>query len=924
MSSTSEPPAPPEPLALLAHYWAKRDFSVTTEPRGETGPAREALVFVVQKHHATRLHYDFRLELGGVLVSWAVPKGPSLDPTVKRMGIHVEDHPLSYAGFEGTIPPKHYGAGTVIVWDTGTWTPTGDPAEGLANGKLVFSLQGHKLGGTWELVKIAKPGERQEPWLLFKKRDAFARPSAEFDVTCALPDSVIGMASASATDGRTGRVNAKPADAKPADAGRAEAQPGGARRAKLPATLAPQLATLANNVPAEGDWSCELKFDGYRIMARIDDGRVALVTRGGHDWAARLPELVDELPRLGLRSGWLDGEIVVLGDNGAPDFNALQKSFDGVPRGVSSGASSSASRSASEPASGSASRSASGGAPRSTSKKSASRSAARSAPNAASGSAAIVYYVFDLPFIDGLDLRALPLTDRRARLQRLLADASGERVRFSAEFDADVGSVLASACRLHMEGVIVKRRDAPYVSRRSESWLKLKCRQRQEFVVCGYTDRSDGAAQIGSLVLGVHEAGGRLVAVGSVGTGWTADDAAAMKRALADIETTTSPFAAGPAARGRWSKRAPGAERWVRPEQVVEVEFAGWTPDHQLRHASWLALRDDKPANTVVREVPIDAAAVTGGRSASAARPDNVTVGGVTVSHAGRVIDAASGLTKLDLVRYYEAVASWILPQLIGRPCSLVRAPNGVAGTQFFQKHTEGAGIEGILELDRNLWPAHAPLLEVPTAKALIHAAQMNVVEFHTWNARARQIDRPDRMIFDLDPGEHTPWPQVQESALLVREMLTQLGLRCWLKTSGGKGLHVVVPLNARFGFDTVKAFSRAIVQHLASVIPSHFVAVSGPSNRVGRLFVDYLRNGHNATTAAAYSARARPGLGVSMPVSWDDLPVLTGGNHWTIATAVSHLAARTEDPWADVQTTRQGLTAAMKVLGFVRPASVR
>jgi len=862
-------------LDPLARYWAKRDFGVTAEPRGEHVKDRAgALSFVVQKHAASRLHYDFRLELDGVLVSWAVPKGPSFDPSDKRMAIHVEDHPISYGSFEGTIPAKQYGAGEVIVWDRGTWEPVGDPRQGMAVGKVLFKLHGEKLQGLWELVKIAKGGEKQEPWILFKKRDTYARPKADYDVVSALPDSVIGKPLASRGAARTRAVNSPEAKKisrrkTTANAGQdttgqgASARAAGAVKATLPEELSPQLATLATGVPHSGDWIYEIKFDGYRLMTRIDQGRARLITRGGHDWSSKMPGLVRELEQLGLTSAFLDGEIVVLGPNGAPDFNALQNAFD---RGR--------------------------------------------------GAEEIVYFLFDVPFFEGHDLRAVTQRDRRALLNGLLDEKATEHVRFSADFEGDPASILASACRMNLEGLIAKRADASYVSRRSDAWLKLKCKLRQEFVVCGYTERSDNAAQVGSLLLGVHASDGTLISAGSVGTGWSADAARDLQQKLEPLRIPQPPFAAGAAKPGRWSKRAAGAERWVEPRLVAEVTFAEWTPDGQVRHASFLSLRSDKPARRIVRETAkvLDSASAVKTPNANAkGRPS----AGIRVSHGERVIDAGSGLTKLDLVRYYESVADFILPHLKGRPVSLVRGPQGVAGQLFFQKHGEKIGIPGITELDPGLWPGHASLLEVANARALAGAAQLNVIEFHTWNSTRKAIDFPDRMIFDLDPGEGTTWAHIQEAAVLTHALLDQLGLQSWLKTSGGKGLHVVVPLAPRLDYDTVNAFSKAIVQHLAKTIPSRFVARSGPANRVGKLFVDYLRNGHGATTAAAFSARARPGLGVSMPVSWDDLKNLKSGAHWTIATAREHLSFQNTDPWAAYWKTKQSLLKPMRVLGF-------
>jgi bifunctional non-homologous end joining protein LigD len=839
--------ASPHPLDA---YRARRDFSCTPEPPADAPADAPAQAtgghsFVIQKHAASRLHYDLRLELGGVMLSWAVPKGPSYDPADKRIAVRTEDHPLAYNTFEGTIPKGQYGAGSVIVWDRGTWRPLVDPQHGLAAGKLVFTLQGHKMAGAWELVRITKPGERSDTWLLFKKRDGLERAKAEYDVVAALPDSVL---------------------TRPLPTARATAV-GGAVKAPNPATITPQLATLATGVPhgaSAGRWLFEIKLDGYRLMARIDEGRARLITRGGHDWTTRMPSLAREIEALGLRSAWLDGEIVVLGEQGVPDFNALQRAFD-----------------------------------------------------ARSGAERIQYFLFDLPYLEGHDLRGCALSERRARLKALLArhagscQLRGSQLRFSEHFEADAATIIESARRMQLEGVIAKRADAPYVGSRSDSWLKLKCRQRQEFVVCAFTDRGGAAAaEVGSLLLGVHEPGGDLVSVGGLGSGWDAAAAADLKARLVKLECAQPAcrLPTGPA-RQTWTRKAAGSERWVRPELVLEASFAGWTPDGHVRHAVFEGLRLDKPAREVVREVATTPAGALPLRAAAVERART------RVSNPDRVIDPTSGLTKLDLVRYHEAVAPWLLAHLRGRPVSLVRGPSGVGGELFFQKHAEKLVLPGLRQLDASLWPGHEPLLEVTSAQALAGLAQLNVIELHTWNAKASRIERPDRMVFDLDPGEGVPWRQVQEAALLVRGLLHELGLKAWLKTSGGKGLHVVVPLAPRHEWATVKGFSQALVQHLARVIPARFVARSGAANRVGRIFVDYLRNSHGATTVAAYSARARPGLGVSMPLSWEALDAATGGAMWTVANAREHLSFHPEDPWHDYAACRQTLTAALKVL---------
>jgi bifunctional non-homologous end joining protein LigD len=843
----------------LKRYTEKRDFSATPEPRGTVAASAGPLAFVVQKHWASRLHYDFRLELDGVLVSWALPKGLSFDPADQRLAVHVEDHPLAYAGFEGTIPKGQYGAGRVIVWDRGTWAPVGGAHAALAAGKLVFDLHGEKLAGRWELMRIAKPGDRSEAWLLFKKRDAWSRPLAEYDVISALPDSVVAHP-LGLLEQRQPRVAAAAAPAATtatsATGPTSAAALPGATPAPLPSALAPQLAQAADAAPTRGEWIYELKFDGYRLLARIDEaGAVRLFTRQGHDWTARLAPLAAAIGQRRWPASWLDGEIVVPGPSGVPDFNALQNAIDGRR-----------------------------------------------------GAAAIRYFLFDLPFHDGHDLRASPLAARRALLERLLGQGAPEAaaadpvLRFSAAFVADPASLLESARALGLEGLIAKRADARYVSGRDALWLKVKLATRQEFVLGGWVPREGRAREVGALILGLHEADGRLVHAGSVGTGWSAATAAALAAQLAPLEQAAPPFDAGSPDPGRWGRRGAGAERWLRPELVAEVRFAGFTPAGHVRHAVFVALRSDKPARDVRRE-PV-------ARPAWPVAPTRLKV-----THPERVIDPSTGLTKLDLVRYYDSVAERMLPHLAGRPLALVRGPEGVAGALFFQKHDEGGGLAGVHALDPALAPGHPPLVEVAGAEGLVAAAQMNVIEFHTWNATARRIDHPDRIVFDLDPGAGLPWERVQEAALLVRTLLDELGLACWLKTSGGKGLHVVVPVAPRRPWDEVYGFAQAAVQHLVRTIPSRFVAKAGAPNRIGKLFVDVLRNTRGATSAAAFSARARPGLGVSMPVAWEQLDTLTGGAMWNIASAREHLSFETADPWAGFFGTRQTLGAALRTL---------
>jgi bifunctional non-homologous end joining protein LigD len=833
----------------LSTYRKKRDFAITSEPKGEIARAGKALGFVIQKHAATRLHYDFRLELDGTLKSWAVPKGPSFDPKIRRMAVHVEDHPLGYASFEGVIPKGQYGAGTVIVWDRGTWEPVGDPREGYRKGRLKFDMHGEKLRGRWNLVRIAsRADERQEPWLLIKENDEEARPAAEYDVTEALPDSVLaGVSKAKRAAPKAARRAKEKAGstakekARPAAAG----LPPGGRKAALPLAFFPQLATLVDEPPAGEGWIYELKFDGYRLLARIDGDDVRLFTRNGNDWSSRLKPLRDEIRSLGIASGWLDGEIVMVNDKGIPDFQALQNAFD------------------------------------------------------SSRTRDIVYFAFDLPHFGGYDLTRVPLSARRELLQGVFAGNESGHVRFSESFDAPVEQLLESACRKGLEGLIGKRADAPYASTRSASWIKLKCTRRQEFVIAGFTDPKGSRMGFGSLLLGVHDDEGRLVYAGSVGTGFDDKLLRSLHEKLTALETPKDPFHGRP-------RSVKG--HWVRPKLVAEVAFTEWTGDGRIRHPVFHGLRTDKDPEAITREEPRhDADGAT-----EAAPPPKA---GITITHPDRVIDPKSKATKLDLVTYYERIAPHMLPHLVGRPIALVRAPTGIGGELFFQKHGEKIRIPGIRQLDRSFWPGHPAMLEVASQETLVGAAQMNVIEFHTWNSTTADITRPDRVIFDLDPGEGIDWETLKEATALTKKMLDLLGLESFLKTSGGKGLHVVVPLTPKWDYDAVKDFSEKLVQHMARTIPKLFVAKSGAGNRVGRIFIDYLRNGKGATTIAAFSARARPGLGVSVPVAWRELKGLAAANQWDIFNVHERLAKLRADPWKDYAKTRQTLEAALAKL---------
>ncbi|MGE8061181.1 DNA ligase D [Pseudomonas sp. NPDC089547] len=812
----------------LQEYQRKRDFDATPEPAGKHARSRpaHALRYCIQKHDASHLHYDFRLELDGTLKSWAIPKGPSLDPKVRRLAVHVEDHPLDYADFEGRIPEGHYGAGDVIVWDRGAWEPEGDPREAYAKGKLRFRLQGEKLSGVWNLFRTHLAGKKEQ-WMLVKSHDAQARSETDYRIVEALPDSV--LSERTLPPRRPAKATTSPRKRKAA--GKA-----------MPNLLQPQLATLVDSPPS-GDWRYEVKFDGYRILARIEGEDVRLFTRNGHDWSAKMPRQVGALQALGLDSAWLDGEMVVVDDNGVADFQALQNAFD------------------------------------------------------TEQDERIAYYLFDLPWLGGEDLRDLPLQQRRATLARLLEGNASQVLRYSADFAEPVASLLDSACRLQLEGLIGKRADSPYVGRRSSDWVKLKCTQRQEFVIVGFTDPKGSRNGFGALLLGLHDdASGQLRYAGKVGTGFSAATLDSIHARLKRLQTD----------RPHLPKPPTGAEargvHWLKPQLLAEVAYAQMTREGIVRHAVFHGLRDDKPATAIDLERAMPAK--------RAAHTQHEDAGTLRLTHPDRVVDATTGTTKRQVAQYYAQVADWLLPQLKDRPVALVRAPDGLGGELFFQKNADQLHIPHLLSYSKAQAGQAAMVLN--RADSLLGAVQMNTLELHTWNATIKDFDKPDRFVLDLDPDPALPWKAMLEATQLTLTLLDELGLKVFLKTSGGKGMHLVVPLTRRAGWDEVKDFSHALVKHMAGLFPDRLSAVSGPKNRVGRIFIDYLRNGKGATTVAAYSLRAREGLPVSVPIWREELSQLKGANQWNIGNLHERLA-EVDDPWAEMGKTRQSITVRMR-----------
>lgn len=810
-------------MANLDLYRSKRDFSRTREPKGAASrrkAAQSSGAFVIHKHAARRLHYDLRLEHGGVLWSWAVTRGPSLDPGEKRLAVHVEDHPLEYGAFEGTIPEGEYGAGSVIVWDEGKWIPESDPVRGMEKGHLAFTLEGHKLGGRWHLVRL-KPrrGEKRDNWLLIKVDDDFARDDE--DILETAPDSVKSGRSVEEVGedpkGDVWSTDKKPAKGrKPARAKSNPARP--ARRAEktegepLPRFVEPCLATLQEKPPAGDAWLHEVKFDGYRLQVRISAGKVRLLTRTGLDWTERFgARIADALAALPCHTALIDGEVVALGEGGISSFSALQAALsEGKTENL-------------------------------------------------------VFYAFDLLHLDGEDLQREPLLARKERLEELLKAAEADSpLRYSEHFIEPGQTMLRHACRMGLEGVISKRAEAPYRSGRGRDWIKSKCTQRQEFVIAGYVPSKASRNQLGSLVLGYHE-GDELKPAGRVGTGFTRSSAAALKKKLDAIAAKASPFP-GDAGRERGIV-------WVKPELVAEIAFGSWTASKTLRHASFLGLREDKPANEVVEEKSVKprankpSAATRAGRKAGAETS-------VTLSNPDKPLWPDIGFTKQDLLDYYAGVWERMAPFVVERPLSLLRAPDGVGGQVFFQKHA-GAGLHKSVSRMRDR--DGEELLFIRDFDGLAALVQLGTVEVHVWGAKVDAIETPDQVIFDLDPDPGVPVERVREAALTVRQRLEELGFESFLKTSGGKGFHVVLPLRPKAGWDEVKGFARDFAKAMEQAEPKLYTATLSKKARKGRIFIDYLRNGRGSTAIAPFSTRARPGAAVAMPVAWEllekDLP---------------------------------------------------
>jgi bifunctional non-homologous end joining protein LigD len=821
------------PARTLKTYRTKRDFTRTAEPSGSRSVLPCAhLRYVIQKHAATRLHFDLRLELGGVFKSWAVAKGPSIDPADKRLAIEVEDHPLDYGDFEGTIPKGQYGGGTVQLWDRGFWAPEGNkpPEIALQNGDFKFTLAGERLQGSWVLVRIKhnRDADRHQNWLLIKHRDEYAK-SGGTDALMALTKSVASGRTMDQIARGTGpaptpfMLAAAPAR-KTAAARRTSAveAPKARKLSTLPGFIEPQLCKLVERPPEQSGWVHEVKFDGYRVQVQVKGHHAVLRTRTGLDWTTKFPEIAAAAAQLS--DCTLDGEVVALDAQQVPSFASLQSALQ----------------------------------ERKTSQ--------------------LVLFVFDLLTESKRDLRPLPLSARKVRLKQILAPVTGDRIRYVEHFESNPHTLLESARRMGLEGIVSKRLQAPYRAGRSGDWTKAKSRLGQEVVLGGWTTEN---GTVRSLLAGVQD-GEHLKYVGRIGTGYAASVVSKLLPKLKKFTTGHSPFG---------GKDAPAKEanvRWLKPELVAEIEFANWTGSGMIRQAAFKGLRADKPAREVVPEKP---APTSSAPRAQRAAGKGASVLGVEISKPDKALWPATAQTqavsKLDLARYFEALGAWLLPHLAGRPCSLLRAPDGLTGQQFFQRHAM-AGQSGVFT-PVNVRGDKQPYLQIDRLEALIAVAQSGALELHPWNCAPNEPELAGRLVFDLDPAPDVEFAAVVAAALEIRQRLAAVGLESFCKTTGGKGLHVVTPLSGgkqALKWPEAKNFAHLICAQMATDSPRKYLDTMSKAQRTGRIFLDYLRNDKTATAVAVLSPRARAGAPVSMPLNWDSVTASLDPQRYDLRTA--------------------------------------
>lgn len=916
----------------LSEYQQKRHFDKTPEPEAKVA-RRTGRSYVVQKHAASHLHYDFRLELDGVLKSWAVPKGPCLDPSIKRLAMQVEDHPVDYGAFEGIIPAGEYGGGTVMLWDTGEWEPIGDPHEGYRQGKLKFQLRGQKLTGGWALIRTHHDESRKNPqWLLIKEKDAHAQPVYKADVLLQSPLSVVSgrdLDEIAASRDQIWSSKSQPVTA----ARKSKQQPSpskplmdstglsAATQQPLPTHVKVQLATLTQAAPSGDQWLHEVKFDGYRMLCRVDGKQCRFISRNDQDWTSRLRTLSAAVRELPVKQAIIDGEVVVMKADGTTDFQALQNAFRD------------------------------------------------------NQSADLQYYVFDLLYLDGKSLVPLPLEVRKTLLAKLVSGLKSQSpIHYSEHVIGSGPEFQAAACRRHLEGSISKLRDQPYRAGRGYDWLKVKCVHTDEFVIGGYTDPSGARLGFGTLLMGYYDTAGKLHYAGKVGTGFGQRDLMALHRRLHALERTKSPFI------DRLEKIGQiRTAHWTAPTLVAQISYGSRTRDGILRHASFAGLREDKPATEVFLDQPVpvqqavekagaESAPKTASRKTASvknvdnktasgkkagvkkagvktARPPSVggkqslrrtspttsvkhevsgqsdynssleTFAGARLTHPEKVLYPEEGITKLELASYYQDISDWILPHVKHRPLVLVRCPDGCGGTCFYQKHPGVGTPETLRQIPIREANQTGNYVLIDDVDGLISLAQIGALEVHAWGSQEDKLERPNRLVFDLDPSPEVPWTRVVDGARGIRRFLQDLGLESFVKTTGGKGLHLVVPIERRHNWDEAKAFCKAVATAIVAVAPHQYTSNMSKAARTNKIFLDYLRNGRGATAVVPFSPRARPGAPISMPVDWDELSPSMHSDFFTIRTAAARLANLKHDPWKMLTTLRQSLSTPIKTL---------
>ncbi len=766
----------------LQKYHSKRDFKKTSEPKGHVQTkSHDQLHFVVQEHHASTLHCDFRLEMQGVLKSWAVPKGPSDDPQVKRLAVEVEDHPLEYAKFQGVIAKGEYGAGRVIRWDSGTWSCEGNPVASFKKGHIDFTLKGKKLHGRWVLVRTKRKQGTHSQWLLMKRKD-------------------------------DGEIQPK---IKTLD-----------HHEHLASKISPELAQLVRTAPDGDDWLHEIKFDGYRLQCRIEGGEVKLITRQGLDWTDRFSDLRDDIEKIGLKNTILDGEVVCLNSKGVSDFGCLQDVLS-----------------------------------HSNSKKK-----------------KLIYYVFDLLFLNGNDLRNQPLLERKKLLTSILKNhPSKKSVKLSEHIIGQGPQFFKQACQTGLEGIISKRAASPYISGRGDDWVKTKCENRQEFVIGGYTDPQGSRLEFGALLLGLNEPEG-LRYVGKTGTGFDKDLLQSLKAKFKKIEQRESPF---------HNLTTQKSVHWLKPKLVAEISFAGWTKDKNVRQASFRGLREDKAAKSVV--------------------PDQIKdIQGVELTHPDKILFKDTKITKKDLANYYASIADKMLMYLKNRPLTILRCPAGTEKSCFYQRHIESFSQTYIHEVQA--LNEKEPYFYIDSLDGLRYLAQMGALEIHVWNSTIDRLTYPDTMIFDLDPDQNLTWKTVIGAAFELREVLEGLDLKSFVKLSGGKGLHVQVPILPEFEYEKIKNFTHSVVKIMMERNPELYTDNMRKDARKRKIFIDYLRNAFGATAIAPYGTRNRPGTPVALPLDWDELNVKIKSDQFSIPEVLRRLKRQKNDPWAEYFKLKQSI----------------